>query len=125
MYIINIFSQIPTHCFSSTAKESSIQEPKGDDCDPVDDWRVFGLPASLAAYISITLTSCLRIVLVNIPGNPRVKISDPYPYPAIPVPEKDGSGFFRVRVTGLTGLTGPRSIYAIYDIHIYWCCTYI
>src|ERR1700678_3907071 len=50
--------------------------------------------------------------VVNIPGNPRVKISDPYPYPAIPVPEKDGSGFFRVRVTGLTGLTGPRSIYA-------------
>jgi hypothetical protein len=48
----------------------------------------------------------LESSLVNIPGNPRVKITDPYPYPDIPVPEKVGSGFFRVRVTGLTGLTG-------------------
>ena len=25
-------------------------------------------------------------LLVNIPGNPRVKISDPYPYPSKPLP---------------------------------------
>ena len=46
---------------------------------------------------------------MNIPGNPRVEITDPYPYPAIPIPEKDGSGFFQVRVTGLTGLTGLKT----------------
>ena len=38
--------------------------------------------------------------LVNIPGNPRVKISDPYPYPAKPGPPVKGSGFRRVRVKG-------------------------
>src|SRR5271168_2430942 len=36
-----------------------------------------------------------------------------YPYPDIPVPEKDGSGFFRVRVTGLTGLTGVSTLHRL------------
>jgi hypothetical protein len=48
----------------------------------------------------------LLLYLVNIPGNPRVKMTDPDPDPDIPVPEKDGSGFFQVWVRGLMGLTG-------------------
>ena len=36
------------------------------------------------------------IRLVNIPGNPRVNFSDPYPYPLKPGPLVNGSGFNRV-----------------------------
>jgi hypothetical protein len=42
---------------------------------------------------------------VNIPGNPRVKITDPYPYPCTPVPVKQGYGYGGVWVGGMTGMT--------------------
>src|ERR1700678_1297222 len=58
---------------------------------------------TLPLHTLLELERCPTVFpLVNIPGNPRVKITDLYPYPAIPVPKKDGSGFFRVRVPGLT-----------------------
>ena len=40
-------------------------------------------------------------ILVNDLGNPRVKYSDPYPYPSKPVPERYGCGFTRVSVGGM------------------------
>ena len=37
---------------------------------------------------------------MNNPGNPQVKISDPYLYPSKPVPVPHGYGFIWVRVWG-------------------------
>jgi hypothetical protein len=39
------------------------------------------------------------------PGNPRVKFTDPYPYPYISVPVKKGTGIEGVRVECITDTT--------------------
>ena len=63
--------------------------------------------------------------VVNFPGNPRVKFSDPYPYPPKPRPLNRGSGFRQVRVKGFPGFPGktgtrePRNLlyYKINTLH--------
>lgn len=43
-------------------------------------------------------TGAGSLSIVNDPGNPRGKISDPHPYPSKPVPVPHGYGFMRVWV---------------------------
>ena len=46
--------------------------------------------------------------LVNDPGNPRVKITDPYSYPRRSIPVTQGYGYWGVWVRGTTGTTGQK-----------------
>ena len=65
-----------------------------------------------------------RGYLVNVPGNPWVKNFNPYPYPypLKPLPPLKGRGSDWVRVGGIRGTTGTKTLKGLcyrYSIYLH------